>query len=92
VAYAAHRAARFAAVRGSASGHPANADDVRAAALANITALDPDALAVNVTWYPDNNPGSTVRVTVTYMFDPGFLPISSTPMPLRCTAGAIVAQ
>jgi Flp pilus assembly protein TadG len=92
VAFAAHRAARFAAVRGSASGRAASISDIQAEALANITALDTQAITVNVSWSPDNNPGGTVRVTVSYSFTPSLLPVSSTAMPLQCTARAIVAQ
>jgi Flp pilus assembly protein TadG len=91
VAYAAHRAARFAALRGSASGHAASIADIQAEAVANI-ALDPGAANVAVSWSPDNNPGGTVRVTVSYSYRPALVPISATSMSLRCTARAIVTQ
>jgi Flp pilus assembly protein TadG len=92
VAYSAQRAARFASLRGSASGHPASVSDVQAEALANIAALDPASTNVNVSWSPDNNPGGTVRVTVSYSYRPALVPISASSMSLQCTAHAIVAQ
>jgi Flp pilus assembly protein TadG len=92
VAYAAQRAARFASLRGSASGHPASVSDVQAEALANIAALDPGSADVNVSWSPDNNPGGTVRVTVSYSYRPALVPISASAMSLQSTAHAIVAQ
>ena len=92
VAFAAHRAARFASVRGGASGHPATVSDIQAEARGNIAALDPGDITVNVSWSPDNNPGSAVQVTVIYTFAPALLSVSSTSMPLQCTARATIAQ
>src|SRR5262249_8865413 len=66
VSFAAQCAARYASVRGSSSGHPAAAKDVQTAALAYTAALDNSQVTVTTTWSPDNNPGSTVSVKVSY--------------------------
>jgi Flp pilus assembly protein TadG len=92
VTYAAHRAARFAATRGSGSGHAASVADIQANAQGNIVALDPGSLAVNVTWTPDNNPGSQVQVAVTYSFRPLLIPISAGTVTLKSTSNQIITQ
>jgi Flp pilus assembly protein TadG len=92
ISFAAQRAARFAAVRGSASGHPASEADIRAEALANIAALDHAALNVSVVWSPDNRPGGTVTVTVTYVVQPALLPYSGAALTLKGASRLLVTQ
>src|SRR3954470_12623945 len=58
LSFAAQRAARFAALRGSGSGHAATAADIQAKAQVYIVALDTSQLTVTTTWTPDNKPGS----------------------------------
>jgi Flp pilus assembly protein TadG len=92
VSFAAHRAARFAAVRGSASGHPATANDITAEARALVAALDPANFNVTTVWTPNNQPGSTVRVTVTYGFRTLLIPMSADLMTVATTSGQIITQ
>jgi len=92
IAFAAHRAARWASTRGSSSGHAAALADVQAEAQANLTALDNTQLTVGVTWTPNNNPGSTVQVQLTYNFKPLLIPISSTKLKLKSTSAQIIIQ
>jgi Flp pilus assembly protein TadG len=92
IAFAAHRAARWAATRGSASGHAASVADVQADAQANVAALDNTALTVGVMWSPNNNPGSTVQVQLTYNFKALLIPISSTTLTLKSTSAQIITQ
>lgn len=75
VSFAAQRAARYASVRGSSSGHPAQLSDIQAIAQGYAAPLNPNGLTANVTWTPNNNPGSTVLVTVSYGIK--ILPMSS---------------
>ena len=67
-------AARWASVNGSQSLTPATSDSVTAYVKNSATsldpAIDPSQLNVNTTWTPNNSPGSTVRVTVSYTFNP----------------------
>jgi Flp pilus assembly protein TadG len=92
VTYAAHRAARFAATNGSGSGHAASASDIQSNVQSNIVALDTSSLTVNVTWTPDNHPGSKVQVVVSYSFKPLLIPISSSALTLKSTSSQIITQ
>jgi hypothetical protein len=64
VSFAAQRAARYASVRGSASGNAATAAQIQAVALGYAEPLNTGNLTVSVTWTPNNTPGSTVQVAV----------------------------
>jgi Flp pilus assembly protein TadG len=92
VSFAAYRAARFASLRGSGSGHPATAADIQASATGYAAPLSSGALTVAVTWTPDNHPGSTVQVKVSYNFKPAMLPVSAGVLTLQTTAREIIAQ
>ena len=91
VNFAAGRAARYAAVRGSASGHPATVADVRANALVYATPLDSNFVTVAVTWIPDNHPGSSVQVNVACNLDK-LMPLSSKSVKVQSTARATIIQ
>lgn len=92
VTYAAHQAARFAATNGSASGHAATVATIQANADNNLIGLNAAGLTVGVTWTPNNNPGSQVKVVVSYNFKPLVVPISSGSLVLKSTAIDIVTQ
>jgi Flp pilus assembly protein TadG len=92
VSFAAQRAARYASVRGSASGHAATAADIQAVARQYATPLGASGLTVNVTWTPNNAPGGTVQVAVSYAIRPVFLPLSAGALTLTGTARQIVVQ
>ncbi len=68
VSNAAREGTRYAIVRGSTSPSPASQTDVRNY-LNNVPlGISASAMTVTATWTPDNNPGSTVEVTVHYNF------------------------
>jgi len=92
VCFASHRAARYAAVHGTASGHTALTADVQSEALSYITCLDTTALTVTPTWTPDKNPGSTVQVVVAYQLTPFLVPVSATALTLQSTSKQIIIQ
>ena len=92
VAFAAHRAARFGSMRGSSSGHPATIADIQASATSYASPLNPSNVQVSVTWLPNNQPGSSVQVTVAFAVRPAVLPLSATPLTLRSTARARIVQ
>lgn len=92
VSFAAQCAARYAAVRGSTSGHPALASDIQAVAEIYTGALDNTQVTVATKWKPDNSPGSTVQVTVSYNFATVLVPLSATTLPVQTTACAIITQ
>jgi hypothetical protein len=90
VTFAARRAARFASIRGSASGHAASASDIQSTAQLYATPLAPASLAVTVSWAPDNSTGSTVQVKVAYSFRPSILPVSATFLTVQSTAAQLI--
>lgn len=92
VAFAAQRAARYASVRGSGSGHPAAVADIQATAQAYAAPLSPGSLTVTVTWTPNNNPGSTVLVTVAYAIKPSLLPVDGGILTLQNSARQTITQ
>jgi len=92
--FAAQRAARYASVRGSASGHAASVADIQSIAQQYATPLNPASLTVTVTWTPsnNNNPGSTVQVQTAYSIVPSILPLDSGAMKFQATARQIILQ
>jgi Flp pilus assembly protein TadG len=75
MANTAHDAVRYAAVHSSQAPTPATASDVKTFANNELTGLglNPDGAGgttVTVTYTPDNNPGSTVNVSISYPFVP----------------------
>ncbi len=67
---AAQDGARYASVHGSQSTSPASSDDIANYVKSGLIAMDASKLSVNTTWTPDNNPGSTVQVVVSYTVSP----------------------
>jgi len=92
VSFAAQRAARYAAVRGSGSGHAASTSDVATVAKSYTAALDNTKVTVTTTWNPDNRPGGTVEVTVSYGFVSVLTPIAATSLTVQTTSRHIIAQ
>ena len=68
VSHAAREGTRYAMVHGRNSSHPATADGIRSVVKGQAVGLDPASLLVNVSWIPDNKPGSAVKVAVQYTF------------------------
>jgi Flp pilus assembly protein TadG len=92
ITFSAHRAARFGSLRGSASGHAASQADIQASARSFAAPLNPANLTVAVIWLPDNQPGSSVQVTVSYSLRPSVLPLSPSMFTLQSTARQRIAQ
>jgi Flp pilus assembly protein TadG len=92
ITFAAERAARYASLSGSKSGHPAAAADIQSVAKAYAGPLSARALTANVTWTPDNQPGSTVQVQVSFSFQPEIVPLSSRLLTLQSTARNVIVQ
>ncbi|MGY8996203.1 MAG: TadE/TadG family type IV pilus assembly protein [Alphaproteobacteria bacterium] len=63
--HAVYEGSRYAIVRGSESAAPATTSQIEAQVQAYATSLDPSLLNVNVTFDPDNSPGSTVVIAAT---------------------------
>ena len=83
---------RYAAVRGSASGHAATAGNISAYVQSKASGMN---VTVTVTWTPanNNNPGSTVNVQVQYTFRsvaPVLLSLGT--IPLTSTSSMVIIQ
>lgn len=92
VSFAAQQAARYASVRGAASGHAAAAGDIQAAAEVYTGALDNSKVTVITAWTPDNNPGSTVQVTVRYRFATLLASLGPGGFTISTTSASIITQ
>ena len=73
VSYAAREGARYASTRGSLCTSPcvpATASTIESVVRSQAVALDPSQLSVTTTWNPNNIPGNTVTVNVSYPIKP----------------------
>ena len=68
VVYSARAGTRYAAVHGSSSPSPCSAAAVQTQVLNQLPGVPASAVTVTTTWTPNNNPGSTVKVTVSANF------------------------
>ena len=93
VGYSAQAAARYAIVNGATSATPVSASDVQTYVKGLVAGvMDTSLLTVNTTWSPNNNPGSTVTVTVGYTFKPLTGIVSKTNINLTQTASMVISQ
>jgi Flp pilus assembly protein TadG len=70
VSYGARCGARYAMVHGSSSTSPATNASMQTYVQSLAYPLNTSSLTVTTTWNPNNSPGSTVTVQVTYVFSP----------------------
>jgi Flp pilus assembly protein TadG len=92
VAYASRCGARYAMVHGSNSNQPASEDSVQSYVRGLVLGLDSSQITVNTTWTPDENPGSTAEVQVSYPFTP-FAPfVYSYTVQLSSTTQTIISN
>ena len=75
----AQEAARYASLHGAESPAPATVAAIEAVARARIYGVPPDAIAVSVSWTPDNASGASVTVATSSPFEIllGLLPIDT---------------
>jgi Flp pilus assembly protein TadG len=92
VSYGARCGARYAMVRGSKSPSPATNSTVQSYVQGLAYPLDTSSLTVTTTWNPDNNPGSTVTVQVTYIFRPIASFVWSTNITMSSKAQALISN
>ncbi len=92
VAFMAQQGVRWASVHGNLSGQPATDATVQDYVRTQAAGLISTSIIVVTTWDPDENPGSTVSVNVSYAAEPLFkwaLPASLT---IECTSTAPVIR
>jgi Flp pilus assembly protein TadG len=83
---------RYAVVHGGKSGSPATAADIQSVVRRWTVGLDSSSVAVTATWTPNNQPGSSVRVTGTYTLTPFTGLIVSSPMTLTSSSQMSISQ
>ncbi len=91
-AFIAQQGARWAAVRGSTSTTPATAASVQSYVQGEGVGLASSQISVQTTWSPNNNPGSTVSVTVSYQAVPLFTLAFPNILTITATSAAIITQ
>lgn len=69
VEHVAAEGARYAAVRGSNKASPVDADQVTTYVQDRATGVPSSDIDISVTWSPNNNPGGSVTVLVTYDYE-----------------------
>lgn len=84
-------AVRYAIVHGATSTNPASANDIQNLVYGEAKGIDTGKLTVNTTWTPSNQPGNTVKVQVTYAFEPLY-PISTMSFSLTGISQMIISQ
>ncbi|MGO9062698.1 MAG: TadE/TadG family type IV pilus assembly protein [Candidatus Binataceae bacterium] len=89
VSYAARAGVRYAMVHGNKSGSPATNSTVQTYVQGLAVALDTTSLTATTTWNPDENPGSTVTVRVTYTYRPL---IWSTTLTMSSTSQGLISN
>ncbi|HEY2105137.1 MAG TPA: TadE family protein [Candidatus Binataceae bacterium] len=92
VSYAARSAARYAMVRGSHSSAPATTSSVQTYVQGLAIAINTSSLTVTTSWNPNNNPGSTVSVSVSYVFAPLAPLVWSSSLTMASTAQALITN
>jgi Flp pilus assembly protein TadG len=74
--YACRMAARYAAVHGAGSTSACTSAQLKTIVMRYLWGAPSTGTTVNSTWTPDNNPGSTVTVSITIIY-PTAIPFSS---------------
>jgi Flp pilus assembly protein TadG len=92
VSYAARAGVRYAMVRGVKSGSPASSSSVQTYVRGLAVALNTSSVTVTTTWNPDENPGSTVTVQVSYAFAPLVSLVWGTTLTFSSTAKGLISN
>lgn len=93
VCYSAQQAARYATVHGATAPTVVSVSDVQSYVNTLVAGvLNTSNVNVTTTWSPDNQPGSTVTVTVSYNYPPLTSLVSSVTIPLTRTAAMVITQ
>jgi len=91
VANAARDGVRYAIVHGSRSSSPASTSDIQNFVRNEAQGITPSAISVSTTWNPNNHPGSTVNVRVSYTYHP-FYPFVNVSLPLSSSAQMVISN
>ena len=93
VGYSAQHAARYAIVHGASAAQTVSAADIQNYVKGLATGVvDTTQLTVNTSWSPNNQPASTVTITVGYTFKPLTNFVSSVNITLSQSAAMVISQ
>lgn len=84
-------AVRYAIVHGATSVNPATATDIQNLVDNEANGIDTNNLTITTTWTPSNQPGNTVKVQVTYAFEPLY-PLFKASLSLTGISQMIISQ
>ena len=90
--HAVKETARFASVRGAASGGAAATQDQLEAMAVQLAELLPSTLVASANWNPDNLPGSVVTVQLQHNYTPITLPFASDGFTFSSTASMTIVR
>jgi Flp pilus assembly protein TadG len=91
-AFLAQQGARWASVRGATSATPATSASVQGYVQGEGVGLAPSAVTVTTAWSPNNKPGSTVSVTVSYAAVPLYALAFPNTLTISATSYATITQ
>jgi Flp pilus assembly protein TadG len=92
LSHGAREATRYAMVHGTASGHTASVSQIQGIVTSRMVALSSSSVTSTVTFTPDQNPGSTVKVAVSYNFTPLSPYIPAATIPMKSTSQMVIIQ
>jgi Flp pilus assembly protein TadG len=92
VSYGARAGVRYAMVHGTQSGSAATNASVQTYVRGLAIALDTSSLTVATTWTPNESPGSTINVKVTYSFASLLPLVWSSTLSMSSTAQGVVSN
>jgi Flp pilus assembly protein TadG len=92
VSYAARSATRYGSLRGSTSSSPVTAAQMTSYVQSLAVALNPSSLVVNTTWSPNNQPGSTIQVVVSYTESPVVTMVMPNSINVTSTSQMVILQ
>lgn len=92
LSHGAREATRYAMVHGTASGNTATVSQIQGIVTSRMVALATSSVTTNVTFTPDQNPGSNVKVAVSYNFTPLSPYIPAATIPMKSTSQMVIIQ
>jgi Flp pilus assembly protein TadG len=91
-AFLAQEGARWASVNGSSSSSPATAASIQTYVQGEGAGMAPSGITVQTAWSPNNNPGSTVSITVSIPGASLFTLAFPNTLTITATSSAIITQ
>ncbi len=91
LSHLAREAVRYASVRSTQSDDPATEEAIKQRIVSEAVGLNPERLNIVTTWTPANQPGGTVRVQLSYAFEPVTPLVPFDEIELRSSSQRVIA-